>query len=206
MEQNETKKVLKSCEKCDYCTSRKSQFKRHMSTDKHKKLENETFETKTKQFSSKKFHCLCGLVFGSRTTLWRHKKLCNDGVSHLENVVLDKKNDNHDVAPELIKLITELVKGQNGLQESILELCKNGTHNTTTNSHNKTFNLQVFLNETCKDAMNIMEFVDSIKLQLSDLENVGKIGYVQGISNIITTNLKALDVTQRPIHCTDKKR
>ena len=66
--------------------------------------------------------------------------------------------------------------------------------------------MQVFLNETCKDAMNIMEFVDSIKLQLSDLENVGKIGYVQGISNIITTNLKALDVTQRPIHCTDKKR
>jgi hypothetical protein len=211
MEQNETKKVLKSsekyhCEECHYCTSRKSQFKRHMSTDKHKKLENETFETKIKQFSSKKFQCLCGLAFGSRTTLWRHKKLCNDCVLHLENVVLDKKNDNHDVAPELIKLITELVKGQNGLQESILELCKNGTHNTTTNSHNKTFNLQVFLNETCKDAMNIMEFVDSIKLQLSDLENVGKIGYVQGISNIITTNLKALDVTQRPIHCTDKKR
>ena len=77
---------------------------------------------------------------------------------------------------------------------------------TNTNSHNKTFNLQFFLNETCKDAMNIMDFVDSIKLQLSDLENVGKAGYVEGISNIITTNLKALDVTQRPIHCADKKR
>ena len=215
MEQNETKKLLKVaqkyvCELCDYSTCKKSSFDKHTTTDKHKKQENETIETKMKQFSAKKCQCLCGSEFGSRTTLWRHTKVCNVSSSQLTNVVVDKNNDklynNHDVAPELIKLITELVKGQNGLQESILELCKNGTHNTTTNSHNKTFNLQVFLNETCKDAMNIMEFVDSIKLQLSDLENVGKIGYVQGISNIITTNLKALDVTQRPIHCTDKKR
>ena len=88
-------------------------------------------------------------------------------------------------------------------------IIKNGTHNNsnnTNNSHNKTFNLQFFLNETCKDAMNIMEFVDSIKLQLHDLENVGKLGYVEGISSIIATNLKALDVSQRPIHCADKKR
>jgi hypothetical protein len=91
----------------------------------------------------------------------------------------------------------------------LFEICKNGTSNTNishVNSHNKTFNLNVFLNETCKDAMNIMDFVDSIKLQLSDLEKVGKNGYVEGISDIITSNLKALDVTQRPIHCTDKKR
>ena len=215
MEQNETKKLLKVaqkyvCELCHYSTCKKSSFDKHNTTDKHKKQENETIETKMKQFSAKRCQCLCGSEFGSRTTLWRHTKVCTATNSQLANVVVDKNNDklynNHDVAPELIKLITELVKGQNGLQESILELCKNGTHNTTTNSHNKTFNLQVFLNETCKDAMNIMEFVDSIKLQLSDLENVGKIGYVQGISNIITTNLKALDVTQRPIHCTDKKR
>ena len=117
--------------------------------------------------------------------------------------------------PELIALITQLVKGQNGLQDSILEICKNGTYNNTTslnhscnttNSHNKSFNLQFFLNETCKDAMNITEFVDSIKLQLSDLEDVGELGYVKGISNIIVKNLKALDVTQRPVHCADKKR
>jgi hypothetical protein len=105
-------------------------------------------------------------------------------------------------------LIMMLVK-QNS---ELLEVLKNGTHNTnnshnnTINNNNKTFNLQFFLNETCKDAMNIMDFVDSIKLQLSDLEKVGEIGYVEGISNIITKNLKALDVTQRPIHCTDKKR
>jgi hypothetical protein len=107
-------------------------------------------------------------------------------------------------------LIMMLIKQNTQLIEQNAELVKNGTHNTTnshnTISNNKTFNLQFFLNETCKDAMNIMDFVDSIKLQLTDLEKVGKIGYVEGISNIINTNLKALDVTQRPIHCTDNKR
>ena len=109
----------------------------------------------------------------------------------------------------LVKQNTELM-GQN---TELMDMLKNNTtnqanHNTNSlnNNNNKTFNLQFFLNETCKDAMNIMDFVDSIKLQLSDLEKVGEVGYTQGISNIITTNLKALDVTQRPVHCTDKKR
>jgi len=91
----------------------------------------------------------------------------------------------------------------------MMKVIENGTTNhshNTTNSHNKSFNLQFFLNETCKDAMNIMDFVDSIKLQLSDLEKVGELGYVDGISNIITNNLKAIDINKRPVHCTDKKR
>jgi hypothetical protein len=92
-----------------------------------------------------------------------------------------------------------------------MEIVKNGTNNTINNnnninSHNKTFNLQVFLNETCKDAMNISDFIESVKLQVSDLENVGKVGYIEGISNIIIKNLNALDITKRPIHCADKKR
>ena len=204
MKQNETNLVPKSSEKyrcdcCDYSTSRKSQYDRHLLTSKHQiRLD----ETEMKQKSSQKFGCLCGFTFSSRTTLWRHKKTCSG-----DNVLPDKKTD-PDIAPDLIKLITELVKGQSGLQESILELCKNGTHNTitTTNSHNKAFNLNFFLNETCKDAMNITDFIESIKLQLSDLETVGEIGYVEGISNIIVKNLNALDVSQRPVHCTDKKR
>ena len=91
-----------------------------------------------------------------------------------------------------------------------MELAKNGQGNTISNnninSNNKTFNLQFFLNETCKDAMNITDFVDSLKLQLSDLENVGKLGFVEGISSIIVKNLQALDVHKRPVHCADKKR
>jgi hypothetical protein len=114
-------------------------------------------------------------------------------------------NDNK----ELRNLLLEQSKETNELQNTILEVIKNGTYNNNshnTNSHNKSFNLQFFLNETCKDAMNIMDFVESIQLQLSDLERVGEIGFVEGISNIIVKNLKALDVTQRPVHCTDKKR
>ena len=201
MKQNETIKVPKSsrifiCKYCDFTTSRKSQYDRHLITDKHKNTIN---ETEMKQESAEKFHCFCGLVCKSRTTLWRHKKKCQETIIEIDkNEVTDK---------ELIML---LLKQNSQLIEQNAELTKNGTNNTTisnnTNSLNKTFNLQFFLNETCKDAMNIMEFVDSIKLQLSDLEKVGEIGYVEGISNIITTNLKALDVTQRPIHCTDKKR
>jgi hypothetical protein len=78
--------------------------------------------------------------------------------------------------------------------------------NNNINSNNKTFNLNVFLNETCKDAMNIMDFVDSLNLQMADLESVGKLGYIEGISNIIVKNLKAMEVHKRPVHCSDSKR
>jgi hypothetical protein len=207
MKQNETKKVPKSsenfvCECCDYITSKYSQYERHLLTAKHK---NETNETLLKQKSSKKFQCLnCDVIFGSRTTLWRHKQSCHksEELENRENLIENNDENNKDK-----DLIMMLVK-QNS---ELLEVIKNGTHNNTTNSHNtisnnKTFNLQFFLNETCKDAMNIMDFVESIKLQLTDLEKVGELGYVEGISNIIIKNLKELDVTQRPVHCTDKKR
>ena len=88
----------------------------------------------------------------------------------------------------------------------MFDICKNGITNTNCNNHNKTFNLQFFLNEQCKDAMNMVDFVNSLELTLQDAENVGKLGYVRGISNIIIDNLKALDIYKRPIHCTDTKR
>jgi hypothetical protein len=107
----------------------------------------------------------------------------------------------------LVKQNAELIKETSDFKNMMMKVIENGTHNTThTNSHNKAFNLNLFLNETCKDAMNINDFVESIKLQVSDLENVGEVGFVEGISNIIVKNLNALDITKRPIHCTDKKR
>jgi len=150
--------------------------------------------------NEKKYICEnCEKEYNDRAGLWRHKKKCQE--TNIE-IYKDEPTDK--------ELIVMLLKQNSQLIEQNAELTKNGIHNTTisnnTNSLNKTFNLQFFLNETCKDAMNIMDFVDSIKLQLTDLEKVGEIGYVEGITNIITTNLKALDVTQRPIHCTDKKR
>jgi hypothetical protein len=180
------------CNICDFSCCKKGDWNRHNLTQKHK---NNVLTTGDNGLYIKKHICdFCEKEYNDRAGLWRHKQKCQE-------IICDIQQD--DSADK--DLIMMLVK-QNS---ELLEVIKNGTHNT--NSHNtitnnKTFNLQFFLNETCKDAMNIMEFVDSIKLQLSDLENVGKLGYVEGISNIITTNLKALDVSQRPVHCTDKKR
>jgi hypothetical protein len=145
----------------------------------------------------------CNKEYKSRVGLWKHNKTCDKETSILEEQ--NKKTDE----PTDKELIMLLIKENSELKNMMLKVIENGTHNITTtnnNSHNKTFNLQFFLNETCKNAMNIMDFVDSIKLQLSDLENVGKLGYVEGISNIIVKNLKELDITKRPVHCTDKKR
>jgi len=185
------------CNNCDYNTSRYSQYKRHLNTSKH--INSTNFNNN--QQKSSMFRCNCGKSYKERTGLYRHKKICNDIVVHDDEV-----NDTKETTMVCDKdLIMTLVK-QNA---ELLEIIKNGTNNysnNTCNSNNKTFNLQVFLNETCKDAMNISEFIDNISLQLSDLENMGKLGYVDGVSNIIIKNLNALDVTQRPLHCTDKKR
>ena len=192
------------CENCDYYASRKSQYDRHLQTQKHNYQQKSTNSNKKVQKSSDNFDCKCGKIYKDRTGLWRHKKKCNieEQPESEENIITENIFDK-DLIMMLVKQNSEL-----------LEVIKNGTHNTNnshntntnTNSNNKTFNLQFFLNETCKDAMNIMDFVNSIQLQLSDLESVGKLGFVEGISNIITTNLKALDITQRPVHCTDNKR
>ena len=207
------------CKKCDYITCNKYDFDKHNNTIKH--LSNDLAMSSgdlainlSQKSQENNFVCqFCDKKYKDNSGLWKHKAKSNCIKSSTELVQQnssEKLANNDDISPQLIQLITELVKGQNGLQESILELCKNGTNNTNntthTNSHNKSFNLQFFLNETCKDAMNIMDFVESIKLQVSDLENVGKLGYIEGISNIIVKNLNALDVTQRPVHCTDKKR
>ena len=153
--------------------------------------------------------CDCGQIFYSRTTLWRHSKKCCAVKTNDESEV---KNANTNGADK-DDLINYLIKENQEFKNLILEIVKKDSYNqsttnniTNTNSHNKAFNLNFFLNETCKDAMNITDFVESIKLQLSDLEKVGELGYVEGISNIIVKNLKELDVTQRPVHCTDKKR
>jgi hypothetical protein len=167
----------------------------------------------TKNTTPKLHICECGKEYMHHSGLWKHKKQCNGIAINSQNG--EKNNYANEITPELImsvlqqnKELQQMLIEQN---KTIIELSKNNiitnNNNTTnTNSHNKTFNLQFFLNETCKDAMNIMDFVDSIKLQLSDLENVGKIGYVEGISSIIVKNLNSLDENKRPVHCTDSKR
>lgn len=156
------------------------------------------------QIQSPLFRCdKCDKTYLHRQGLWRHKKTCNNA---------NKEPTDKELFIMLLKQNNELIKEHSDLKEIILEIVKNGTHNTInnttthTNSHNKAFNLNFFLNETCKNAMNITDFVDSIKIQLSDFINVGEIGFVEGISKIIVKNLNSLDETVRPIHCTDQKR
>ena len=192
------------CDACHYKCSKKYSWERHIITAKHLNATLSNGGAKKGNHTGNKFNCeFCNKEYNDRTGLWRHKKKCKD----FQNETESKTNNIEGLSDK--DLIITLLK-QNA---ELLEIVKNGTNNITNttnnnncNNNNKTFNLQVFLNETCKDAMNIMDFVDSIKLQLSDLESVGELGYVKGISNIIVKNLRALDVTQRPVHCSDAKR
>jgi hypothetical protein len=191
---------------CHYSTQRKYNFEIHIESIKHK---NNALTTNDNAFlvkTSNKFICpCCNKFFNDRAGLWRHKKKC----IYVNNDTLEESHTSTDknLIIMLIKQNSELIKENTDFKSMMMKVIENGTNNIThTNSHNKAFNLNFFLNETCKDAMNITDFVDSIKLQISDLERVGELGYVEGLSNIIARNLKELDVTQRPVHCTDKKR
>jgi len=191
------------CEKCDFICYKKYSWNRHIITSKHNmEIFGNEMEIK-KGKKGQNFTCQsCDKKFQTNAGLWKHNKICNFDTNI--NII----NNDEPTEKELMMMI---LKDNSELKNIIFEVVKNGTNNTTnntthTNSHNKTFNLNVFLNETCKDAMNIMDFVDSIKLQLTDLENVGKLGYVEGISNIIVQNLNAMDIHKRPVHCADKKR
>ena len=199
---------------CDACTiscNRKTEWTRHIQTKKH--ISNKNGEISNILATSvTPMVCECGKSYSDRTGLWRHKKKCCEKNIHDKNEPTDANmivqliKQNQEFKELLIEQNTKLV---DTFSEAISEVIKNNTtivNNNHVNSHNKTFNLQLFLNEDCKDAMNISDFVDSIKFQLADLEHMGRVGYVDGISNIIIKNLKALDITKRPVHCTDEKR
>jgi len=215
------------CLSCDFFTCNKKDFDRHVSTQKHQILTNDLQKTpknpkKPQALENLTNICECGNIYKHRQSLFNHKKKCilhklnnsntSINIHHLENESTNAINFDTNVVLDLVQ------KNQEFQKEMFLEMQKqmfdfmkdkvgnNNSTNIMNNSNNKTFNLQFFLNETCKDAMNISDFVESVKLQVSDLENVGKVGYIEGISNIIIKNLKALDVNKRPVHCADQKR
>jgi hypothetical protein len=148
----------------------------------------------------------CNKKYKSRVGLWKHKKQC----INIKEDTLESANIIHSISNTTDKdaLIIQLLKQNGELQKSLIELSreKTVTNNTSNNNNNKTFNLNFFLNETCKDALNIQDFVSSIHLSLEDLENTGRQGYIEGISNIILKNLNNLEHYKRPIHCSDSKR
>jgi hypothetical protein len=206
------------CELCDFKCCKESDWERHVLTRKHKK--NDKMMTMDDNFTpknaneSKNYICSCGKDYSYRQGLWKHKRVFLQS-KNSENTFKEESQSDLKILTNLVldvvKQNQELVSQNSELTNKIVDICKvgqttNSITNSNINSHNKTFNLNVFLNETCKDAMNITDFVDSLKLQLSDLESVGRLGFVEGISNIIVKNLKEMDVHKRPVHCSDSKR
>ena len=219
----ETKKKLKkspifSCKLCDYTTCKKCNFDKHVSTRKHDLMVTlETTETKKEQKVAQHNMCdKCKKKYNTRSGLWKHVKICDyipepDVLSSedCKNMELSIKMMNKDeLVLKLIKDNSEMMKIIKGQQEqinSIIPKVGNITNNTTNNTTNN-FNLNVFLNEKCKDALNISDFIDSLKITLDDLLFSKKNGISRGITDVMIKGLKELDIYKRPIHCTDIKR
>ena len=188
--------VKYECKICNYFTIRKNNFERHNLSEKHNKMCN-ILENNNKEKNEQN----------------EQNEQNELNLKALTNIVLEVVKQSKELASlnyetqkhnkELTDKIFEIYNSNNS---SINNVTNNTQINNNNNNNNKTFNLNVFLNETCKDAMNINDFVDSLQLQLSDLEDVGKLGFVEGISNIIVKNLKAMDIHKRPVHCADQKR
>jgi hypothetical protein len=206
------------CMSCHYECSKKSDFIKHESSRKH--LANITGDIKL----AKELKCeKCKKIYNSRNGLWKHSKICDytppesesDNDNDFENndmitLFIKENKDFKNIILDMVKNNTELQKQNQELQKQVLEVCKTSSSNinshNTINSNNKNFNLNFFLNEQCKDAMNIMDFVNTFQLSLSDFERIGEVGYVEGISTIVMDKLNQMDVYKRPIHCSDAKR
>jgi hypothetical protein len=221
------------CVCCDYTTNRKSDYTKHLLTRKHQRYETRNkFENvisklyisddeillngseleysliyENIELTDEDMNCLlictCGKKYSSRQSLHVHKKKCkcknSNFINANENIIIELIKDNRELRELLIeqnKTIQEIVKNNS--------LCI--SNNISNNSNNKTFNLNFFLNEQCKNAINIRDFINSIEFGLEDLEETGRVGFVEGISKVVIKNLTDLDINLRPIHCGDIKR
>ena len=204
------------CEKCDYITSRKYNMEKHVLTPKHTHALNANgMLTKSSKKVVNCFVCKCGVEYKHMSSLCRHQQKCNFSAENettdiIATPLIDVSNNALASEPLIMELLKQngefkdLIREQNN---HIIELMSKGIGNTTISNKTKNkFNLNFFLNEKCKDAMNIMDFVNTMQLQLADLERVGELGFVKGISHIVVNKLKDLDVCKRPIHCSDVKR
>ena len=196
------------CTTCYFKCCKKSNYTKHLLTLKHKMLTKVATENAGKM--SHVFQCDCGKEYKHRQSLSVHKKTCQKKSE--ENIENSKNSNNLD--KDIIKL---LIKDNSELKSMMLEVVKsiqpnttninnNTTNNNTTNNNNNHFNLQIYLNETCKDAINLSDFVNSLQVKLKDLEETARLGYSEGVSKIFINGLNELEVNKRPIHCSDAKR
>lgn len=199
------------CECCNYDTILHTNYKKHLLTVKHLKLSK--LSTVSKKVSQPIKCDICDKIYNSRPGLWNHKKKCSQ--KPLENSLNITDITNPSIIMNLIKenqefksLLIEQNKKQEELINKVIELSREPRiiNNGTMTQNNNKFNLQLFLNDTCKDAITLQQFIENIQISLEDLENVGRNGYLKGISDIFINKLNTLDITKRPIHCTDVKR
>ena len=203
----DTKNANFFCSKCDFKCFKLSDWERHIKTKKHNYRHNGNFFNKMETKKNAEYECICGKKYTSNSGLWKHKKTCKQ-----ENC--DDSYKTMEQLPKDFKITTQmfydLLKQNNELQKSLIAMAKEkgptNINNCGNNNNNKTFNLQIYLNETCKNALNISEFVNQIQLTINDLEETGKLGYAEGISRVFLKNLNGMDSTSRPIHCSDSKR
>jgi len=205
------------CKFCYYFTSKKSNYDKHILTDKHKMATNGNMEVaKVAESEFYGYECqYCNQKYKTNSGLWKHIKKCiqTNKTKMIIDVIKDDKKVQDFLMEQNKQLIEQLSQQNKQLMEQnnkLIELSQGntiGTINNTvnTNSNNK-FNINVFLNETCKDAINLTDFVNQITLSLEDLEETSKVGYAEGISNVFIRNLKDIDYKERPIHCNDFKR
>ena len=200
------------CEKCNFASCNLKDYNRHLATAKHKMMTND--DQQKKKTPKPKFVCECGKEYKYKQGLSVHKKKClfinqeetEEREPEIQNEIAPKK-DRDDMILDFMKSQAEFNQTiMTAVTEGKIGNTTNNNNNTTNNINNNQFNLNFFLNDTCKDALNITDFLDSIQLQLNDLEETGRLGHVNGISRIFVNALKNMDETQRPIHCTDSKR
>jgi len=204
-ENTQKNSLIHECKKCNFKTCKKNDYKRHLLTDKHKRLQNND----KSGVENKKYLCECGREYKYRQGLYNHRKTCKG--EKKENIII--QSENKDEMKELVfKLISENQELKNTVLQENKELRKQISElipkvGNTINSNNKQkFNINVFLNEKCKDALSMDEFIDKIEVSMKNLLTTKEKGQVYGISNIIMENMNKLSLYERPLHCTDKKR
>ena len=198
-----------SCKLCDYYTSKKGDYNRHLGTLKHKWKQMETNGNQKRALENQ---CeFCNKIFKSRSGLWKHEKLCvkvtDANKDNLKDIIIDVVKENAEKMNLLInenKELRDQIKQQNKQITDMIP--KLGTNNNSNNNIKQRFNINLFLNEKCKDAISINEFVEKIEISLKDLICTREKGQSEGISNLIIENMNKLSLYERPLHCTDKKR
>ena len=209
-----------NCEPCKFVTTCKRDYERHILTEKHLGGGGSAV---TPIKTSDGYACpCCKKIFKSRTSVYKHTPLCSTSspppapsASIPSGTTEPQISD--DMTKNIMNMMMMMIQQNPEFQSKMMEMCKNGgmsnsynntnnSNNTITNSNNNTFNMNLFLHDKCKDAMNMKDFVNSIQLNLTDLENVERDGYVKGMSNILINNLQKTDVYKRPVHCSDVKR